>query len=617
MARENHVAALLQNGSLLVAGGHPGNLAATSSAEVFNPYGGTWTLVGNMSTPRRSFGACTLFSGKVLVAGGNASLGDVATAELYDPTTGAWTLTGSLANAREDFSTTCLADGRVLVAGGSGPNGILNSAEVYNPATGTWSSAGTMPTPVHTHGAVQLGDGRVLIAGGNTAFGPTNGVAIWNPVTNSWTGAAGMFTPRAWHAVSLLNDGRVLAAGGLINLALTATNSAEIYNPSTGLWSFAAGMHVARYSGAFATLAAGPTVISGVNGGPRLTSSETYDSVHNTWSLSSSAAGAVNQTATVLPTGELLLVGGDSGTTATTNVQLFGSCSNAAAQDGTACVSGNPCTQSDTCLSGVCLPGGDAPTCEPPAWSSAGVAYKVNDVVQFQDLVYQNMQFHLSNGNLQPGKVGIWKFIFEKFKISVYPAWFPGGAVYLIGDKVSYNGSNYVAINLHVSTATLTPATAISLWNPLTAGQQGFNGRTCLGPTQAEPIDHCYQGLGCDWATDICGACGGDGQPCCDGPKTPFGGVCVIDPVTHGCPVCTTGACNATSHLCGSCGQTAGGTCCPPDASDVFATCRGPGLTCNWTNLDKSQGTCGTCGGLNQPACTTGTCESGLVQGPE
>lgn len=324
VVRQNHVAALLQTGSVLVAGGHPGNNVPTNTAEVYSPATGTWTAVGSMGTARRLFGACTLASGKVLVAGGNAGSGDVASAELFDPTTNTWSATGSLSAAREDFSMTCLSDGRVLVAGGSGPSGLLSSAEVYDPTPGTWSSAGTMPAAVHTQGAVLLNGGRVLIAGGNDASGPVNTAAIWNPSTNAWSATGSMGTARSFYALNMLSDGRVLAAGGLVNVLLTTTKTAEIYDPSTGTWSAAASLNTARYSGVSATLGAGPIVVGGVNGGSPLATSESYDSVHNTWTQVTTAYGAVNQTATALTPTCVLVAGGNTGSSATASAQMYG-----------------------------------------------------------------------------------------------------------------------------------------------------------------------------------------------------------------------------------------------------------------------------------------------------
>lgn len=323
-ARQNHVAALLQNGSVLVAGGHPGNNVPTNAAEVFSPGTGAWTVVGSMSTARRLFGACTLASGKVLVAGGNAGAGDVTSAEIFDPTANAWSTTGSLAAAREDFSMTCLSDGRVLVAGGSGPSGLLSSAEVYDPNAGTWSSAGTMPAAVHTQGAVLLNDGRVLVAGGNNSAGPVTTAAIWTPSTNAWTATGSMATARAFYALDLLGDGRVLAAGGLVNVLGGSTNRSEIYSPSTGTWSAAANLNTARYSGASAVLSTGPIVVGGVNGGSPLASSESYDSVHNTWTQLTAIYGAVNQTATALSPASVLVAGGNTGSQATKSAQTYG-----------------------------------------------------------------------------------------------------------------------------------------------------------------------------------------------------------------------------------------------------------------------------------------------------
>src|SRR5262249_14415364 len=92
--------------------------------------------------------ATLVFSGKVLVAGGN-NLRDNASnrVELYDPTTGTWTYTGGMAANRLLHTATLLPSGKVLVAGGIG----LSSAELYDPGLGfdpNWEPLLTMVSPL-------------------------------------------------------------------------------------------------------------------------------------------------------------------------------------------------------------------------------------------------------------------------------------------------------------------------------------------------------------------------------------------------------------------------------------------------------------------------------------
>jgi N-acetylneuraminic acid mutarotase len=608
---------MLQNGKVLVAGGHPGNLTATATAEVFNPYANTWTAVASMKSPRRSFGACTLANGQVLVAGGNATSGDVTSAELYNPTTNTWTLTGSLATAREDFSMTCLVNGEVLVAGGSGTLGLVNTAELYNPTSGTWSTAGTLPYAIHTQGAVQLTNGNVLIAGGNTGVGPTTLAAIWSPTTNAWTLANGMINSRAWFALNLLNDGRVLAAGGLVNSLLATTNAAEIYNPTTGNWTATTNMSVARYSGVSATLPAGPIVVGGVNGGAPITSSELYNNATGTWSLQSGVYGAVNQTATVLPSGDLFVAGGNTGSAATQSAQLYGTCSNSTASNGTACNSGNQCTTGDSCLSGVCYPGPDVASCQAPAWS-AGVLYPVNATVTYAGQIYRSLQTNTSTASLPPSSAPLlWQSIDVVVPtVNSPPAWYGNGAQYQVGDVVSYNGTTYQAVVANTSSPSATPPSEPGTWKVfnVTTGTPGTNFGTCLPASTTEPIDHCDIGLGCDWTTGTCGACGGQGQPCCDGPNTEFAGTCYTDPTTGtSCAICNVGSCNAVAHVCQACGSVAGAACCPPTSSNPAATCSASGLGCAFVDSTMTSGTCAACGGMGAPPCTGNTCQPGLT----
>src|SRR5438046_636019 len=58
-----------------------------------------WSYTGGLNEPRSFASATTLQDGRVLVAGGNGSYDDyvpLTSAELYNPVTGTWTMTGSL-----------------------------------------------------------------------------------------------------------------------------------------------------------------------------------------------------------------------------------------------------------------------------------------------------------------------------------------------------------------------------------------------------------------------------------------------------------------------------------------------------------------------------------------
>ena len=97
---------------------------------------------GSMATGRTVHTATLLAAGRVLIAGGSA--GTVSTsdryvpltsAELYDTKSGTFGPAGSMITAREYQTTTLLSDGRVLIAGGLASllGDALASAELYQP----------------------------------------------------------------------------------------------------------------------------------------------------------------------------------------------------------------------------------------------------------------------------------------------------------------------------------------------------------------------------------------------------------------------------------------------------------------------------------------------------
>jgi hypothetical protein len=134
-ARSGHIATMLPNGKVLVAGG-VGSSGPLSSAELYDPATGTWTPTGTMNNYRYGPTATLLPGGKVLVAGGDNG-GSLSSTELYDPATGLWTTTGGLNNARQQHTAT-LPDGKCWSREdlGNSTTGFLSVTELYDPATG-------------------------------------------------------------------------------------------------------------------------------------------------------------------------------------------------------------------------------------------------------------------------------------------------------------------------------------------------------------------------------------------------------------------------------------------------------------------------------------------------
>lgn len=168
IAREFHTATALNDGTVLIAGGVEGGLGGTflSSAELYNPANGTFTLTGSMMFARLFHTATLLNSAWVLVAGGDdgtqQTTNTLASAELYNPGSGTFNLTGSMNVARLYQTATLLNNGTVLVTGGGGLCGcILASDELYEPPSNltpfllgaggtTTNPTGSFAEPVNT-----------------------------------------------------------------------------------------------------------------------------------------------------------------------------------------------------------------------------------------------------------------------------------------------------------------------------------------------------------------------------------------------------------------------------------------------------------------------------------
>ncbi len=143
VAGYSHTASALRNGKVLIAGGNYGGVL--SSAEIYDPWTGSFTATGSMNFARSYHTASVLANGTVLIVGGNGiGVGAyLSSAEIYDPDTGLFTATGSMPIARSSHTASVLSyNGKVLIVGGNGAGGDLSSAEIYDPATELFSLTG-------------------------------------------------------------------------------------------------------------------------------------------------------------------------------------------------------------------------------------------------------------------------------------------------------------------------------------------------------------------------------------------------------------------------------------------------------------------------------------------
>ncbi|MBL8714481.1 MAG: hypothetical protein JNL79_00685 [Myxococcales bacterium] len=346
--RTGHTATVLGNGQVLLAGGD------TSTAELFDPITARFRPTGSMAVSRAGHGAVALRDGRVLIVGGGG-----ATTELYDPTTGTFKAGPSLTTVTGAVSALGLADGKVLVVdGASAPK----SARLFDPATDTWA---TVAQKTGAEGPlVALGTGEILVVGsggqselyrpatsdfvavaspasfasgmrglslvdGNALIHGVTGITVVGSlvtlVVETWSYAAAtkVFTRRADPAPAEVGA-TVLPSG----YALIAGKNAQFWAPSTATWSAPATLPYDFTGGTATVLPSGAVLLAGGLGGGSAILTATGQPSSGAFTASGNLAfGRVGGRATRLLDGRVLFAGGNppSGITAdgSVNAELF------------------------------------------------------------------------------------------------------------------------------------------------------------------------------------------------------------------------------------------------------------------------------------------------------
>ena len=211
----------LDDGRILVVGGHAKGAKGINNILLFDPAALTWTPQPASKMGRYYPTATKLVDGRVLISGGFDMNG------LPNPDVEVWTPPAAGGNV-----------GTLQKVGGPHPSGLYphqwvlpngtvlevtsRSTSILDPTTWTWTS---YPKPKYKHGsgeaAVLLpggasGQTKVMLFGGKVGTGSTAGAEVFdaaNP-TAGWSPVASMPQPRTHMSPVLMPDGTLLAVGG-------------------------------------------------------------------------------------------------------------------------------------------------------------------------------------------------------------------------------------------------------------------------------------------------------------------------------------------------------------------------------------------------------------------
>ncbi len=198
----------------------------------------------------------------------------------------AWQPTDFLSGARHSHSATLLQNGKVLVAGGWS-TGSLATCELYDPATGLWERTGDLATPRFAHTATPLaigqsdGDRRPLLS-----QYPARQRRAFRPGDRRLEREKSLPSVRERHTATLLHSGKVLVVGGRRSDSGSNqfTSTALIYDPVADSWTSAGSLSTPRQKHTATLLPSGKVLVAGGESGAGiLASAEIYDPATGTW----------------------------------------------------------------------------------------------------------------------------------------------------------------------------------------------------------------------------------------------------------------------------------------------------------------------------------------------
>jgi Galactose oxidase, central domain len=305
--RAYHTATPLPDGGVLVVGGDD-SYPPHDRVGRYDLARHRWRAAASLPVGLTWHTATPLLDGRVLVVGGHGSdVEDRTDALVYEPEHDRWRAVAPMAHPRSSHIAVRLADGRVLVVGGSD---VAVPAEIYDPRRNAWAPiAQPADGPLHATMTL-LHNGNVLLVGSGLAV-------VYDPREDHWRATGAVLQPRRDHTATLLPDGRVFVVGGRAfdDMASSESlDSTELYEPRGNRWVPGPRLAEARHYHTTTLMGRVLVIVGGMPSGwggerPRR-SAELLELSHGRWSTRTIGRSRTDHTASALPDGRILLVGG-------------------------------------------------------------------------------------------------------------------------------------------------------------------------------------------------------------------------------------------------------------------------------------------------------------------
>jgi hypothetical protein len=299
---------LLTNGKVLMWGG------PQDDPQVWDPATGTFTVV---PAPSRLFcaGHDFLPDGRLLVAGGHISNDHgLPNTNVFDAATGSWQAGPAMAQGRWYPTNTTLPNGEVLTIAGTDEGGaVVTIPEVWNGTSWRQLTTASLGLPYYPRMFVAP-DGRIFYAGEarQSRYLSVTGSGSWA------NGPLRMFGTRDYGSAVMYAPGKILYVGG----GDPPTKTAEIIdlNQPSPVWTYTGSMAFARRQMNATLLPTGDVLVTGGTSGSGFSNpdgavhaAELWNPATGTWStLASNALTRIyHSTTLLLPDGRVLHSGQD------------------------------------------------------------------------------------------------------------------------------------------------------------------------------------------------------------------------------------------------------------------------------------------------------------------